>query len=251
MFLCQLASDMHLLEKTDPVCQPVVFHSMINALSMARTVSFENINTLSACFVFQAIVVKGYYRPPEFRALFNHKHIMGNTMRSNCWRVGNDTLRSICQGARGSRWARCYFGRTFGNIAARGFSCCTWREQSVPFLECSSRGQDTDPPHWKRPLQTLCAVILRITLKLSRPPPRCGLCNSLCPSTQETSPGPHRHRRQNPAGAEPDCESVPHQCRTTGLQSVKYPTDHRRVSRLLSTQASWIWVTSFRKLVKN
>lgn len=164
---------------------------------MARTVSFENKNTLSACFVFQATVVKGYYKPPELRALFNHKQIMGNTMRSNCWWVGNNTSHSICQGAQGSWWARCYFGRTFGNIAARGFSCSMRQEQSVPFFECNSWVQDTEPLNWKRPPQTLCAAIPRITLKLSRPPPSRGLCNSLSPSTRETSPGHQQNPRRS------------------------------------------------------
>lgn len=58
MFLCQLACNMYLLVKSDSVCQPVV----INAISMACAIFFENINTLAPCFVFKAIAVKGHYQ---------------------------------------------------------------------------------------------------------------------------------------------------------------------------------------------
>lgn len=100
------------------------------------------------------------------------------------------------------------------------------------------RGQDTGPLRWKRPLQALCAAILRTTLKLSRPPPPRGSCNSLCPAPGKPPQDPIPIAHTTPAGAEPDRGSVPHQWRTTGLQTVKCPPDHRGVSRLLSTQVS-------------
>jgi len=53
---------MRLLVKSDSVCQPVVFHSTINAISVAGTTFFENRNALSVWFVLRAIVVNGRYQ---------------------------------------------------------------------------------------------------------------------------------------------------------------------------------------------